>query len=144
VSVEAMLCPFCDKNHPVVTYTPITRDEELNEVLGEPIKVVLLECYKREPISLELFNTRPIEESLRDEIELIRQILIDNESYCLDVAHQRDAFIEDSNRLYKALFDMQLLIAEHGGRVMLSHSTRILNGTIALQAHRNLLTQETR
>jgi hypothetical protein len=141
---EVLLCPFCGKEHPVVTCTPIIRDKDFNEGYGEPYRVVLLDCAKREPVKLDLFNTRPIEDSLRDEIELFRQTLVDNEAYCLDVARQRDLAIADADRLSNSLSNMLILIHEHGNRIMLAHATRRANASVAVYRHMNLKRQQTR
>jgi hypothetical protein len=76
MSEELKPCPFCGETHTYnVRITTITRDEEGNEIQGTPFSAVRLECLRpryKFDIPVDLYNTRPIEDDLRAEIEILK------------------------------------------------------------------------
>jgi hypothetical protein len=73
MSEELKPCPFCGQTHTnTIRITPVKRDDDGNEIQGDPYYAVRLDClhphYKWE-IPLTMWNTRPIEDELRARAE---------------------------------------------------------------------------
>ena len=83
-------CPFCGEKHDVVNIAPgLGFDDDGNPILGEYEEHIFLKNHdKNAYIPLKIWQSRPLEDALRTEVELIRDA---NENWKIqyDVLHRK-------------------------------------------------------